>query len=55
LDKSPIGTFAKAIAGNQNAQIYGVLVWVAFRKMGTILDPSQIAAMAQNMGLKLEN
>lgn len=55
LRKSPIGTFAKAIAGNQNAQIYGVLVWVAFRKMGTILNPDQIAAMAQNLALKFEN
>ena len=53
--KSPIGTFAKAIAGNQNVQIYGVIIWGIFRKMGTILDPDQIAAMAQNLALKFEN
>lgn len=53
--KSPIGRFAKAITNNQNAQVYGVIIWGIFRKMGTILDPDQIAAMAQNLALKFEN
>lgn len=48
FSNSPIGRFAKAITDNQNAQVYGVIIWGIFRKMGTILEPDKIAAMAQN-------
>ncbi len=55
FEKSPIGRFAKAIADDGIGQAHSVIIWSLFRKMGTILDPDQIAAMAQNLALKSEN
>lgn len=44
--KSPIGRFANAIANDQKLQAFGIILWCAFREMGTIQSNDDITELA---------
>lgn len=46
FSKSPIGRFANAIANDQKLQAFGIILWCAFREMGTIQSNDDITELA---------
>ncbi|MBL0924299.1 MAG: hypothetical protein IBJ12_07515 [Sphingomonadaceae bacterium] len=47
LSRSPIGRFANAIAKDQKVQAFGIILWSAFRKLGTIQSNDDIMELAE--------